>query len=80
MIKEIFIFENLDYLISITKTGTRKNLATKFNVSERTISRWIEIMKTYGAEIVFSKQKQSFIYKNPGTFISKFEFRKQEKI
>lgn len=77
MIDNIFIFERLDYLISIQKTGTRKELAKKFEVSERTISRWVEFMKNHGAAIRFSRNKRSFIYTKPGKFIINIEFREQ---
>lgn len=69
MMHEILALESLDYLISISKTGTRKQLATKFSVSERTISRWIEFMKDNGASIAFCRTKKSFFYKSPGNFI-----------
>jgi len=75
MIDNIFIFERLDYLISIGKTGTRKELAEKFEVSERTISRWVEFMKTYGAEITFSRNRRSFVYTKPGKFTISVQFK-----
>jgi predicted DNA-binding transcriptional regulator YafY len=75
MIETIFIFERLDYLISTNNTGTRKKLAEKFNVSERTISRWIEIMKSYGAEIEFNRAKRSFIYSKAGRFEISMKFK-----
>jgi len=77
MIDDIFIFERLDYLISIGKTGTRRELGKKFGVSERTISRWIEFMKTYGAEIKFSRDKKSFVYCKPGKFSISIQFKDQ---
>lgn len=66
---EIHFLESLDYLISISKTGTRKQLAEKFGVSERTISRWIDFMKDNGANIEFCRRKKSFFYVQPGKFI-----------
>jgi len=74
MIESIFIYERLNYLISIRKTGTRKDLAKKFNVSERTVSRWIDFMKSHGAEISFCRIRKSFYYNTPGNFIIKLEF------
>jgi len=74
MNNNIFIFERLDYLISVGKTGTRKELAGKFNVSERTISRWIDFMKTNGAGITFSRTKKSFVYTKPGKFSISVQF------
>jgi len=77
MIDDIFIFERLDYLISTGKTGTRKELADKFNVSERTISRRIEFMRTHGAEIAFSRIRRSFVYTKPGRFFISVQFKYQ---
>jgi transposase len=77
MIDTIFIYERLDYLISTGKTGTRKELAKKFNVSERTVSRWVEFMKTHGAEITYSRHKRSFVYSNPGKFSIVIQFKAQ---
>ena len=77
MIKEIFIFERLDYMISTMKSGTRKELAVKFNVSIRTISRMIDTMKNNGAEIDFCRRRNSYFYRTPGKFIVTFEFKNQ---
>jgi predicted DNA-binding transcriptional regulator YafY len=75
--KEIFTLESLDYLISASKTGTRQDLAKRFDVSERTISRLIEVMNSHGAEITFSRTKRSYVYKKQGNFIVQFAFREK---
>jgi len=74
MINSIFIFERLDYLITAKKTGTRAEMATKFGVSERTITRWLNIMRDCGADIEFCKIRKSFIYKKPGKFLILMKF------
>lgn len=74
MINSIFIFERLDYLITTKKTGTRSEMASKFGVSERTISRWLNIMRDCGAEIEFCKIRKSFAYKKPGKFLILMKF------
>jgi predicted DNA-binding transcriptional regulator YafY len=77
MIENILILESIDYLISSGKTGTRKDLARKFEVSERTISRWIDLMRLHGAQISFCRTKRSFRYDMPGRFLIKIEFVKE---
>jgi predicted DNA-binding transcriptional regulator YafY len=75
MRNKINLYESLDYLISSTKTGTRKQLAIKFGVSERTISRYIELMNENGAAVRYNRHKQSFFYEKPGRFVVSLEFR-----
>ncbi len=60
--------ERLDYLIRLEITGNPIELAEYFNLSERQIYRLIELMKNLGAEIVYSKYKQSYIYVKPVKF------------
>ncbi|WP_316767591.1 HTH domain-containing protein [Pedobacter frigiditerrae] len=75
MRSKINIYERLDYLISSNSTGTRKQLAEKFGVSERTISRYLEMMNENGASIQYNRSKRSFCYQVPGRFIVSLEFR-----
>ncbi|SMO72360.1 HTH domain-containing protein [Solitalea koreensis] len=74
MIEIIFRLEQLDYLIKTSKTGSRKVLAQKLKVSERTISRWLEFMRDRGAEIEYDRKINSFLYKKSGNFVVKAEF------
>lgn len=78
MIEEIFLLQRLDYLISVKKTGTRRDLARRFGVSERTISRYISIMNSLGSQIVFCRTCGSFKYAKPGKFIIEIGFRPQK--
>lgn len=78
MRNKINLYESLDYLISSNRTGTRKELSTKFGVSERTISRYIEMMNDNGAKIKYDRQKRSFCYEKPGRFVISMEFRLRE--
>jgi predicted DNA-binding transcriptional regulator YafY len=60
--------ERLDILIRLENTGTPKELSNRLNISERQIYRSIERMRNLGAEIVYSKYKQSYIYVKPVKF------------
>jgi predicted DNA-binding transcriptional regulator YafY len=73
--KEILAIERLDYLICSKTTGTREDLSAKFNVSIRTISRWLEFMNESGAVIKYSRTRRSFYYLNPGKFIVNIGFK-----
>ncbi|SFH34103.1 HTH domain-containing protein [Pedobacter insulae] len=75
MRSKINLYESLDYLISSNRTGTRKQLALKFGVSERTISRYIEMMNENGAAVKYNRHKRSFCYEKPGRFVVLLEFR-----
>lgn len=75
MRSKINLYESLDYLISANSTGTRKQLAEKFGVSERTISRYLEIMNENGAVIRYNRAKRSFYYQIPGKFVVLLEFK-----
>ena len=78
MLPKALIFESLDYLISIAKTGTREQLARKYSVSERTVSRWIEFMNSHGAEIEYCKIRRTFFYKVPGKFVVNIKFERSK--
>lgn len=56
--------EYLKWLIEKERTGTTKELAKKFEVSERTIGRMISNLRLQGHEIAFSKTKETFFLKN----------------
>lgn len=57
--------ERVDNLIRLESTGTPKQLSEIINTSERLVFRLIEIMKKLGAEIKYSRTKQSYIFVKP---------------
>lgn len=75
MIDLLFTLEKLDYLIYTTRTGTRGELSAKLNISERTISRYIDYLRSFGAEIEFCRSRKSYYYKYKGKFVFKIEFK-----
>ncbi|MCC8423848.1 HTH domain-containing protein [Mucilaginibacter sp. UR6-11] len=66
--------EQLNGLIKRKSTGAPGELAKKMNVSERTAFEYIEILKSLGAEIRYSRSRRSYYYPIDGTF--DFQFRK----
>ena len=55
----------LHRLIQEEITGTPWELATKFNVSERTIYLMIDWLKDYGAEIKYDRKRKTYFYIKP---------------
>ena len=65
--------ERLDQLIRLKATGVPKQLAKKFNTTERNIYRLLNQLKEMGCPIYFDKERESYCYKNEGQIIFKFE-------
>jgi len=58
----------LHFLIKRKATGSPKNLAKKFEISERHVYRLIEHMKEIGFPIKYSSCRSSYIYTSPVDF------------
>jgi len=74
-----YYFDRLDYLNTLIRkksTGSPEQLAKKLQVSERTIFQYVEILRSLGAEIKYSRVKQSYYYARDGTF--DFQFKRYE--
>jgi predicted DNA-binding transcriptional regulator YafY len=72
-------FTRLEYLNQLIKkksTGSPLELAQKLNVSERTIFYYLEILKSLGADVKFSRMRNSYYYTIDGTF--DFQFKKSD--
>lgn len=50
-------------LISIEKTGSPKDLATLFNLSERTVRRMIQNLKQPDLDVQFCRKRNSYCFK-----------------
>ncbi|MCH7400788.1 HTH domain-containing protein [Belliella kenyensis] len=64
--------EYLDELIRKKATGSPKQLAKKFDVSERTIYDYINILRELDAEIFYCSICESYMYKKHGLIDFKF--------
>lgn len=61
--------ERIDTLIRTNATGNPIEFASKLGISTRTLYNYINFMRDrYGAPIVFSPEKQSYVYLEPGEF------------
>ncbi|MCH7400780.1 HTH domain-containing protein [Belliella kenyensis] len=70
-----YYFQRLEYLDELIRkkaTGSPKQLAKKFDVSERTIYDYINILRELGAEIFYCSICESYMYKKHGRFDFKF--------
>lgn len=56
--------EQIDKLIRYSNTGSPKELAKRMHVSERTIRRFIEKLKTKNDSIRYCRRSQSYVIKN----------------
>jgi predicted DNA-binding transcriptional regulator YafY len=71
-----YYFDRLEYLNQLIKkksTGSPSELARKINVSERTTFEYIDILKSLGADVKFSRTRNSYYYTVDGTFDFKFK-------
>ncbi|NLO69532.1 MAG: helix-turn-helix domain-containing protein [Porphyromonadaceae bacterium] len=60
----------LTELLEQEKTGTADSLAEKLDVSRRTVFRYLDELRTNGADIGYSKIQKSYILQN------NFDFKK----
>ena len=56
--------EQIDKLIRHSNTGSPKELARRLRVSERTIRRLVEKLKTKNDSIRYCRRSQSYVIKN----------------
>jgi predicted DNA-binding transcriptional regulator YafY len=71
--------EYLDFLIKSKKTGSARELSRRLEVSKNTIHRLIEIMRSLGCPICYSKTCNTYYYKIRGEIRLKFQEYKQER-
>lgn len=74
--KQIEMLERIDQLIRLKATGRPKQLAERLEVSEATVFRIIETMKTLNAPINYDLTRQSYVYTEKNRF--KFGFYIEE--
>ena len=61
-IKYINRLKRIDQLIRLEATGNPKELATKLNISERQLYRYINDLKETGVKIIFNHNINSYTY------------------
>jgi predicted DNA-binding transcriptional regulator YafY len=58
----------MDHLILYKSTGRPADLASKLEISERSVYEYIRFMKGLGAPICFSRNRGTYYYKDSGNF------------
>jgi predicted DNA-binding transcriptional regulator YafY len=58
----------MDHLILYKSTGRPADLASKLDISERSVYEYIRFMKGLGAPICFSRNRGTYYYKDSGNF------------
>ena len=72
LLQQIELIERLDQLIRLKATGNPKKLAAKLEISEATLYRAIESIKSMGAPVEFSIRYQSYVYLEEVNFMCGF--------
>lgn len=62
LFEQLRLLERLDQLIRLKATGTPAQLASRLEVSERTVYNLIDNLKQLGAEISYCKYRCSYQY------------------
>jgi biotin operon repressor len=80
IIERLAKIEQLDQLIRLKSTGTPVELAEKMNLSERQVRRYIDEMRSLGAEIQYNDFLKSYEYVRPMKFQYGFSLENMKKI
>jgi DNA-binding MurR/RpiR family transcriptional regulator len=67
--EQINLVKRVHQLIRLKATGTPKDFARRLEMSESTLYRVIDEMKTLGFPIVYSKVRQSYYYEKEVRFL-----------
>lgn len=73
--KIIFIMRRMDQMIRMQTTGSPEDFASRLGVSERTMYNYLELLKSLGAPVQFSRCSGSYIYAERGRI--RLEYDKQ---
>jgi Fe2+ or Zn2+ uptake regulation protein len=63
----------IDALIRENKTGNAEELAEVVGVSVRTVYKYLDIMKKFGAPIAFNALSKTYYYEMEGSFVCAFK-------
>jgi transcriptional antiterminator len=73
-IKQIERFQLLSKLVREQRTGTPHELAERLGLSRRQLYCYLEFLKDYGVDIVYSRKTNSFNIKNGKSIKINFQF------
>ena len=80
MIRQAFIdyterINRVHNLIRMQHTGNLTELAARLHVSRRTIGNYLGELKSLGADVAYSREKESYYYRNDFMLYVSFEVR-----
>ena len=79
LVDKIAQITRLNNLIRMKSTGTPKELARKFGVSERCIYRLIDELKSMNVDIRYNRMRQSYEFTSPKTIKVSIVVNENEK-
>lgn len=68
LIERLQQLERLDALIRRKGTGNREALASRLEVSSRTVANLLNDLKLFGAEIAYCRERRTYYYETPIVF------------
>ena len=68
----------IDKLIREHRTGNADDLAEVVGVSARTVYKYLQLMKKFGAPIAFDEIDKTYYYKTEGSFVCSFSRSKAD--
>ncbi len=75
--KEKNVLRQIDYWISIQKTGRPNFFAQRLNLSPSTLYQKINYLKDLGGSIDYCRKRQTYYYKQPCELVFEIYFRKK---
>ncbi|MFN4000009.1 HTH domain-containing protein [Algoriphagus sp.] len=78
-IKQIERLQLLNKLVKEKRTGSPEELAERLGLSRRQLYSYLEFLKDYGMDIVYSRKTNSFIFNNGKELEIVFQFQVLEE-
>lgn len=74
MAKKDFIqtLQRMDSMIRMRSTGSPEDFACRLSISERSLYNYLAVMRELGAPLEYSRIHESYLYREEGRFIFKF--------
>lgn len=73
-VEHTLLLQRISRLIRSRKTGKLSDLARTMDIPISTMKREMELLRTYGAKIGYSKIEKSYYYRNNFQFIMKIDY------
>ena len=74
-IQQLERLKRMNEMIKTKSTGTPENICNKLSISRRQLFKDLEIFKDMGAEIAYSKIRETYFYRNGHELEISYSFR-----